>query len=314
MHVNDVCNFDERMVPWKGFGVDVSEAKNSAEAVRLAGIDWTVCQREIIDSETGEIIPKFLANVRESDNRVLGIVNGPKNEVCQNIDAFEFTDKLLSEGEVVYESAGSLVGGKKVWLLAKLPGRDILGESFTPYLVFTNSHDGLSSVKAAVVPVREGCNNTLNLALSTADRIWSCDHRGDLQSKLLEAASTLKFTSRYLKSLEYTFRELAKIEIDQNRLERFVSLLLPIKSEEGKKKIENTKEMRNDILNRYKFAPDLSEMGNNAYRFINAVSDFSIHTDIHKNTRYFDENRFVKVISGNSLLIDKAYRIVKNAS
>lgn len=38
----------------------------------------------------------------------------------QKGDAFKFTDALLGEG-VRYESAGSLQGGKRVWLLVRLP-------------------------------------------------------------------------------------------------------------------------------------------------------------------------------------------------
>jgi hypothetical protein len=67
--------------------------------------------------------------------------------VVQNEDAFKFTDSLLGEG-VTYETAGSLRGGKIIWLLAKMPEDvTILGDTVTPYMVFTNTHDGSGSVK-----------------------------------------------------------------------------------------------------------------------------------------------------------------------
>ena len=40
-------------------------------------------------------------------------------------EAFSFTDKLLGEG-VRYETAGSLLGGKKTWILAKMPSKYII--------------------------------------------------------------------------------------------------------------------------------------------------------------------------------------------
>ena len=62
--------------------------------------------------------------------------------IVQNEEAFRFTDDLLGEG-VTYETAGSLQGGKKVWMLAKLPEKYIIaGDEVTPYLVLFNSHDG----------------------------------------------------------------------------------------------------------------------------------------------------------------------------
>ena len=45
--------------------------------------------------------------------------------IVQNEEAFQFTDDLLGEG-VTYETAGSLQGGKKVWMLAKLPEKYII--------------------------------------------------------------------------------------------------------------------------------------------------------------------------------------------
>ena len=102
----------------------------------------------------------------------MGVVSD-RYRIVQNEEAFQFTDDLLGEG-VTYETAGSLQGGKKVWMLAKLPEKYIIaGDEVTPYLVFFHSHDGSSGVKVAMTPVRVVCQNTLNLALGTAKRIWT---------------------------------------------------------------------------------------------------------------------------------------------
>jgi len=65
-----------------------------------------------------EPIPGYKANIRKSNNKVLGVVSD-RYKVVQNCDAFSFTDTLLGEG-VRYETAGSLCDGKRIWLLAKL--------------------------------------------------------------------------------------------------------------------------------------------------------------------------------------------------
>ena len=87
------------------------------------------------------------------------------------------TDDLLGAG-VSYETAGSLQGGRKVWLLARMPHRYIIaGDEIAPYLVVMNSHDGSSGIKVAMTPIRVVCQNTLNLALDSAKRIWIKDGR-----------------------------------------------------------------------------------------------------------------------------------------
>ena len=56
-----------------------------------------------------------------------------------------------------------------MWILARMPQEYIIsGERISPYLLFSNTHDGSGAIKVALTPIRVVCNNTLNLALSTA--------------------------------------------------------------------------------------------------------------------------------------------------
>lgn len=171
MAANVETMFYTREKPWHGLGTGVAKAPSSADALRLAGLDWKVMQ-EPIYTDAGRKIPGYKANVRDTDRRVLGVVTD-RYKVIQNREAFDFTDALLGSG-VRYETAGTLQEGRKVWLLARLPHEYIIsGERISPYLVFSNTHDGSGAVRVAVTPIRVVCNNTLNLALRTAKRGWS---------------------------------------------------------------------------------------------------------------------------------------------
>ena len=151
--------FSVREKPWHGLGTVVSEALTSAEALKEAGLDWRVYQQPIF-TNFGKVIEGYRANVRSTDDKVLGVVSD-RYKVVQNDEAFEFTDELLGEG-VRYETAGSLQGGRKIWLLAKLPEMYVMaGDRVSSYLVFSNTHDGSGAVRAAITPVRVVCNNTL---------------------------------------------------------------------------------------------------------------------------------------------------------
>ena len=118
-----------REKPWHGLGTMVEEAPTSAVALRLAGLDRTV-DRKSIQVCGGRKVDNFFANVRSSDGAVLGVVSD-RYKVVQNVDAFAFTDSLI-EGEVRYETAGSLMGGRKIWLLAKLPDTELVGDKTEP--------------------------------------------------------------------------------------------------------------------------------------------------------------------------------------
>lgn len=197
-----------REKPWHGLGTRVEEAPTSTDALRMAGLDWSVVQRNI-QVCGGAKIKNYRANVRDSDGTVLGVVSD-RYKIVQNAEAFEFTDSLIG-GDVRYETAGSLNGGRKIWLLARLPETEIAGDKTEPYICFTNTHDGSGAIRVCMTPIRIVCNNTLNLALGSARRAWSVRHTGDMASKMHEARVCLEMASAYMNDLSQTADRLAKV-------------------------------------------------------------------------------------------------------
>ena len=298
--------FYVREKPWHGLGTIVMEAPDSREALKLAGLDWKVVQQPIFTDQG--MVHGYKANIRSTDHEVLGVVSD-RYKIIQNTDAFSFTDELLGEG-VRYETAGSLQRGKKVWLLARLPKEYIIaGDRISPYLVFSNTHDGSGAVRAAVTPVRVVCNNTLNLALNTAKRSFSMVHTGDIREKVQEAKQTLFMADRYMESLGREFEKLRKQKISDQKVKEYIELLLPLEEDASQVTERNVTKLRKDMAARYFEAPDLQDVGKNAYRFINAVSDFATHAEPIRRTKNYQENLFMRTYEGNTL-IDKAYQIV----
>lgn len=311
MAANVESMFYTRTKPWHGLGVQVQEAPESKDALRLAGLDWKVYQREVY-TDSGIKIEGYRANVRNTDNKVLGVVT-ERYKIVQNEEAFSFTDTLLGKG-VRYETAGSLQEGKKVWLLARLPKEYIIsGEQISPYLVFSNSHDGSAAVRVAVTPIRVVCNNTLNLALSTAKRSWAMVHSGNIKGKIHEAQETLFMAENYMSKLGKEFEELKRQKLSERQVKEYIELLLPLEKTTSLVTAKNVKKLRDDLRARYYDAPDLQDVGgNNAYRFINAVSDFATHNEPLRRTANYKENLFMRTMDGNPM-IDRAYQIVKAA-
>lgn len=310
MSANVESLFYVRETPWHGLGTKVMEAPTSADALTLAGLDWNVIQKTI-KTEDGIPISGFKANIRDSDEKVLGVVT-ERYKVVQNTDAFSFTDSLVGEG-VKYETAGSLQGGRRTWLLAKLPQRYIIsGDEITPYLVFMNSHDGSGSIKVAMTPVRIVCENTLNLALSTARRYWATNHTGDIQGKINDAKYTLLYADQYMGELGKTINRLNQIKLTDRQVYEYIDALFPLIDEPTEQQKKNLIGMKEELKVRYFDAPDLRHVGKNAYRFVNAVSDFATHSKPLRERKNFKESLFARTIDGNAM-IDKAYELVKNA-
>ena len=310
MAANVESMFYVRETPWHGLGIKVQEAPTSNDALILAGLDWHVVQEPVYTGQD-ELVQGYKANVRDSDRKVLGVVTD-RYKIVQNEEAFSFTDALLGEG-VRYETAGSLQGGKSVWLLAHLPHEYIIsGERISPYLLFSNTHDGSGAVKVAITPIRVVCCNTLNLALQTAKRSWSMNHTGNVKDKMEEAKNTLFLADRYMEELGKEFENLRKITLSDKKVMDYIEILLPIEDGATPQQFRNMKRLQEDMKMRYFDAPDLKDVGKNAYRFINAVSDFATHADPLRRTRNYKENMFAKTVDGNPL-IDRAYQLMLSA-
>lgn len=307
MAANVESMFYVRETPWHGLGTRVNEAPTSGDALIAAGLNWNVIQ-EPLYTDLKEIITGYKANVRDSDRQVLGVVTD-RYKVVQNREAFAFTDELLGEG-VRYETAGSLQGGKKVWLLARMPHEYIIsGERISPYLVFFNSHDGSGAIKVAITPVRVVCQNTLNLALATAKRSWSMIHTGDIKGKMQEAKETLFMAETYMDNLGKEFDALRRKKLTDQQVMDYIEVLLPLEDGSTPQQIKNMKRLQEDMKIRYFDAPDLKDVGKNAYSFVNAVSDFATHAEPLRRTANYKENLFARTVEGNPL-IDKAYQMM----
>ena len=289
-----------RTVPWHGLGTKVDEAPTSADALRLAGLDWTVDQKNI-QLCGGAKIQNFKANVRSSDGQVLGIVSD-RYKIVQNNEAFEFTDSIIG-GDVRYETAGSLNGGKKIWLLAKLPETEIAGDKTEPYMCFSNTHDGSGAIRVCMTPVRVVCSNTLNLALDNARRSWSVRHTGDLQSKMHEARICLQMANAYMGELAKEADRLANTTVTRAQLDQILDELFPIDESSSQREKENVKKLKDEFMVCY-FAPDILKFRGTAWGAVNAMSDMISHNAPRRKTANYRENNWGRIMDGH-ILMDK---------
>lgn len=294
-----------REKPWHGLGVQVEDALCSDEALKMAGLDWEVNQEPIM-IESGDVIAGYKANVRDSDNAILGIVTD-RYKVVQNTQAFDFTNGLIGD-DVRYETAGSLQGGKRIWLLAKMPTKSILGDDVEPYLCFTNTHDGSGAIRICMTPIRVVCNNTLNIALDTAQRQWSTKHMGDLETKMEEARNCLAMANSYMMALDESSDRLANTKISDDAIMAAFDELFPVDDNSTDRKKENVKQVKDEFMVCY-FSPDISQFKGTVWGAVNAMSDLVCHNAPKRTTATYQENNWGRIIDGHPIM-DKFCELV----
>ena len=175
-----------------------------------------------------------------------------------------------------------------------------------------NSHDGTGAIKAAMTPVRVVCQNTLNLALSTAKRSWSTNHTGDIKGKLEDARNTLLYADLYMGELGKAIDRLQQIRLSDQKVYEYINALFPLMDGITEQQKKNLLRLKEEVKTRYFDAPDLQHVGKNGYRFVNAVSDFATHGKPLRQSGQYKENLFARTVEGNAL-IDRAYQLVQAA-
>lgn len=221
----------EEGVPWHGLGNAVEGVVTAAEAIELAGLGWSVEKRPVYAKRpTGvyEAIPDRFEIARTSDDKTLGVV-GKDYKPIQNVDAFEFFDTLVDSGEAKYQTAGSLSGGKRIWLTAKIGDTfQVAGEdAHNMYLLLVSSHDGSKSLTAVTTIIRVVCANTETLALNTAKTSWTMTHRSTLEGKVAEAREALKLGFKYQDAFEAEVQKMMDIQVTTDKFRKIMTDVLP---------------------------------------------------------------------------------------
>lgn len=295
---NESYEEEGRQTPWHKLGTPVLHAPNSEEALTLAGLDWEVLKTPVF-TENGLRCGNAQATVRSDNGQYLGMVTD-RYKIVQNKDAFSFTDGLIGK-DCRYETAGSLRDGRTVWMLAQMPKMKVCGDDVANYLCFTNSHDGTGAVRVVLTPTRVVCNNTLNLALRTADRRWATRHCGNIESKMEEAKKTLELAFEYQEALQVEGEEMANITVNEEETMKLLSMLFPIKDDDTDRVKRNMEQAKNDFIVCYNM-PDIQKFYGTKWGLVNAAADFVDHRTPARQTRNYAENNFGRILDGNTIL------------
>lgn len=220
----------QRSAPWYQVGTKIDEPVDVATALKLSGLDYTVVARPSgfrREDGTWAAVPHRRRIVTEDERHHFGEV-GRNYKIVQNLDAFAFADELV-HGGLKIDACGDYAGGKKVFLVAKMPEHLlVLGDD--PYdvcLFLLTSHDGRGAVRAMVVQLRLACTNQFPLALRTARTTWAVPHTSGVAGRMQEAREALGLTMKASYAFAEEMETLATQTIYDHEVRAAVASVLP---------------------------------------------------------------------------------------
>jgi phage/plasmid-like protein (TIGR03299 family) len=255
---------------------------NVEEVLTLGGIDYDVLRRpvEFRNSLDGPRLhlPEHFVTARNDTGAGLGVV-GSKYEVLQNRDAFAFLQDLVDRYNVVWESAGAVRSGRRVFISMRLPDTVTIdaggvADQIIPFIVALNSHDGSSLFQVVVTPWRPVCRNTERFALRDARSRWGVRHTRNARDRIEEARRTLGLSVTYFEQFAAEQQALARTELALADFHHLVDELWQPPADDAALRTRNNHRRRVDELTDL-YTENTARLGTTAYAAERAITEYA---------------------------------------
>jgi len=240
--IESMAYFGDR--PWHRLCTALEEADlyNWPSASRKANLDWEVELVPLVTADTQAKVDHRAVR-RTSDSKVLGVV-GPRYAVLQNKDAFGWFTPFLDAKEAALHTAGSLRGGSRIWVLAKLNREPLViaqGDEVEKFILLSHGHDGSLAVRCGFTPVRVVCANTLAMAHGCdASKLIRVKHTKDVLENLENVREVMNLANQEFEATAEQYRLLARKSINQADLRKYVRRVLKVEDDqEGSTRLKN---------------------------------------------------------------------------
>jgi len=276
-----------RVATWTSIGTDVSECKNNLdEILSTAKLNYTVSSRPVTVDGTDGHQGKFHAIVRDSDNHVYNIAKNSYT-ICQNEEAFSLLNSLNNDVEVI--RAGETPNGM-IYIIAKMPDIKILQDSFTPHLIFQNSHTSDFALKVATVPLRIACTNQFSMAFPEARNTQTIKHTANISAQISSMNKVMSNIATYMEVFEDQASKLVKKQIN---IDEAIDVLFGREEDAATDRIANSRREAVDrFLSAYSTADNANFKGT-AWGVLNAATEWLTHKPIRIGS---ENNHFVSTI------------------
>ena len=293
---------------WHGLGARLSQVATAQEAIEAANMGWEVGMREVfIQTPSGQFmeVTDKKAVTRMDNGKVFGVFSNQYTPL-QNRDAFTFFDSVVGAGEAIYHTAGTLAGGSRIWILAKLPGDLKLSDTdvLERYILLANSHDGSLAVTMKPTTVRVVCNNTLSVALGgETNKLFRAVHTSSVMQRVNQARETLGLQEAYFANVMRGIERLADERMTQAAANEFLGELFG--QEENREAISTRMQNQIDTVGNL-FVKGTGNHGVNRWDMLNAVTEFVDH----KRTKDDDKRLDAAWFGGGKDLKQKAWNLL----
>lgn len=320
--------FTVRQAAWHGLGQVLEAHPTRGEAQKIAH-DWEPVTEPVyrrvpkivtlddgsLDVQDGyEEVEQFKAVVRSDDGFTLS-VQPDTYEVVRNSEMYDIAEAIEGgdPSQVRYETGGSLLGGRKVWLLLRLAEPLIIkgdpNGAVIPYYALQNNHDGGGAFRGQATMTRIVCDNTAKAADLDAQARGTefvFRHTRNVADRIEEARTALAGWRVAVERYAERMALLIDMRIDVRQRDLFLEEFVPMPvanviSDRVRQNIVDARDTIGGILD----GPTCEGVANTAYGLVQA----SIEYAEHYRRAHSRETRFKRAYLDRSVVAADAARL-----
>lgn len=290
-----------RTSTFENIGTKIVNSSTVEEALIETGLNYEVHKRPVSDLKDDYTDANFFFTRPTFDGgqtygNAFGVVSD-KYQIIQNNEAFSFIDCIP---DLEFKKMGTTKRGM-IYFIGELPELNILGDSYNPYLIFRNSHNGRYNLQVTICPLRIVCQNQFNIAFKESPNTITIRHSRQAPERIEQARRVITAHGEYYNHLKIQAEEWATQYIGAFSIQQVIEDLFPIKEdmkEFQKERMEESRALFNKALN----SNDNQNFKNSVWGMINAYSDYITHREPERRTETGPENRFMSVTFDPSLM------------
>lgn len=255
-----------RNAPWRSAGSWINESQDrditAADVLVRAGLDWTVEQTPLTTTLlTASGVTTVEVTNRVSNTRVnrdgsaasLGIVS-PSYTVVQNEETADLIDGITYEAGALYDAAGALKGGKRIYVAAKLPETVTVGgiDPVDTYLVISNGHDGRHGLSVEIKHLRLICTNGMSGWRNHSS--MTLRHTRNMEGKVQQIRETMRLVYAESQGFSELAEGLLSTEITDQKFWSIVQAVFPVDDDASDRQKASVQHTRESVLGIYRGA------------------------------------------------------------
>jgi phage/plasmid-like protein (TIGR03299 family) len=316
-----------RLDAWHRLGTVVDHNMSSTEALELAHLNnWNVRKRPMyyqpVDGGEFVVDPKSFMVVRDNPFKPDQVDAfrqvGAQYQPVANETSAELLDALHDNSGAFIETAGSLMGGKQVFICMKMPETMTIGgkDTVEPYITVTNRHDGQGSFQFISSMVRPECANTLAAMFRNTMGSFKARHTANSTKAITEQVrNALGMSYKFMGEFQEAADKMIDTEFTDNQFKRLTESLYPVAKGATDLVAARVKDDRQTLVNLWKESPTMETVRGTRWGAYQSVTEFLDHFATYKGKsgEKGEEYRALQSVQQNSpslKLKSKAFQLL----